>query len=179
MPDDPTDSSPLIEITIEDPQWLVCLPQADAVVRRAVASALSGEALAGKIRSSAEVSVVLASDERVRELNGLYRAQDKATNVLSFPACDGPDDPSEPGLPLADESPYPQLLGDVILARQTVCREADEQDKALSDHLSHLVVHGVLHLFGYDHQSDGEAEVMEGLEMIILQDLGIGNPYVS
>ena len=123
----------------------------------------------------AELCVVLADDAFVRTLNRTYRGKDKPTNVLSFPTGDipvavGPE-------PLVGMGP--RLLGDVVLARETIGREADEQGKSFADHLSHLVVHGVLHLLGLDHEEDARAEEMEALERDILEDLGISDPYAS
>lgn len=112
--------------------------------------------------------MVLADDRLVRSLNREYRGRDTATNVLSFAGLDGP---AEPGTP--------RLLGDVVLARETVVREACEQGKTPADHLAHLVVHGVLHLLGYDHQTTTQAETMEDLERAVLAGLGVADPYLS
>ena len=112
----------------------------------------------------AEVSIVLTDDAEQRELNRRWRGIDQPTNVLSFPQI-------EPFAPVAG------LLGDIILARQTLERDAAEQGKPFADHFSHLVVHGFLHLLGYDHVAEAEALVMEGLETQILETLGIADPY--
>lgn len=136
--------------------------------RRAVQAALDngGVELPGDV---VEVSLVLADDETVRDLNREWRGKDMPTNVLSFPGFD--DD--QPDLPEG----APMLLGDVILAYETCVQEAERDQISLQDHLGHLVVHGVLHLLGYDHQSDDEASAMETLEIAILAQLGIANPY--
>ncbi|MCE9648172.1 MAG: rRNA maturation RNase YbeY [Parvibaculum sp.] len=123
----------------------------------------------------AELCVVLADDAFVRTLNKAYRGKDQATNVLSFPTGDmpvavGPE-------PLTGMGP--RLLGDVVLACETIAREAAEQGKSFPHHLSHLVVHGVLHLLGQDHEEDVEAEEMEALERDILEDLDIADPYAT
>lgn len=115
-----------------------------------------------------EVSILLTDDTQIQELNREYRQQDKPTNVLSFAALDE-DSPIPPDGPI--------LLGDVIVAYQTTEREARDEGKSFADHLSHLVVHGVLHLLGYDHIEDGEAEEMESLERSILAALGVPDPY--
>ncbi|MTI17900.1 rRNA maturation RNase YbeY [Rhodobacteraceae bacterium RKSG542] len=112
-----------------------------------------------------EVSLVFSDDDHVQELNRTWRNKDKPTNVLSFPG----DDKEEP--------PFGPLLGDIILARQTVEREAQELGIPFEHHLIHLIVHGTLHLFGYDHQFDDEAEEMEGEERKILARLDIPDPY--
>ena len=117
-----------------------------------------------------EVSLVFADDDTVAELNRDYRGRQGPTNVLSFPNM---DDDLVPG------GAQPRLLGDVILARQTVQREAVEQDKTLQAHTAHLLIHGFLHLLGYDHQDEAEASEMEALEVAILADLGLADPYAS
>ena len=116
---------------------------------------------------NAEVSVLLTDDHAVHSLNKQYRNIDRPTNVLSFAAL---DDENEP---IVD----PLLLGDIVVAFQTTLRESEEQNKAFSDHLFHLIVHGMLHLIGYDHMQDSEAEEMERLEMEILAENGMENPY--
>lgn len=115
-----------------------------------------------------EVSLALANDEVVQNLNRDFRGQDKPTNVLSFEGDDGFDLPGEP-----------RILGDVVLALETCQREAHEQQKSFQDHLTHLVVHGVLHLLGYDHIDDEDAQEMETLETDILARLNIADPYAG
>lgn len=115
-----------------------------------------------------EVSLVFSNDEQVRAVNAEWRGQDKPTNVLSFPAF-----PLVPG-----GKPGP-MLGDIILARETVEREAVDLEKSFTDHLTHLMVHGFLHLFGYDHMDREEAERMECLETRILASLGLSDPYAG
>ena len=113
-----------------------------------------------------EVSLVFTSDAQIRGINAEWRSQDKPTNVLSFPAF-----PLTPG-----KMPGP-MLGDIIFAQETLTREATDLGKSFDDHLTHLMVHGFLHLFGYDHMDDEEAEKMEGLETRILAELGLSDPY--
>ncbi|GAK34755.1 endoribonuclease YbeY [Iodidimonas nitroreducens] len=123
-----------------------------------------------------ELAVELADDQRVARLNADYRGKSGPTNVLSFPAFEADDlaaafAATPPGMPL--------MLGDLILADGVMTAEALAQGKDFSDHLSHLVVHGVLHCLGYDHQEDDEASIMEALERRILADLGIADPYAD
>ncbi|ACP23847.1 conserved hypothetical protein [Sinorhizobium fredii NGR234] len=113
-----------------------------------------------------ELSLVFTDDQSIREINAEWRNQDKPTNVLSFPAF-----PVTPG-----NMPGP-MLGDIIVAYETLEREAAEMEKPFEEHLTHLLVHGFLHLFGYDHIEDDEAERMEGLETRILARLGLSDPY--
>jgi len=113
-----------------------------------------------------EVSLVFTNDAEIRGINAEWRSQDKPTNVLSFPAF-----PLTPG-----KMPGP-MLGDIIFAEETLTREARELGKSFDDHLTHLMVHGFLHLFGYDHMAEDEAEKMEGLETRILAELGLSDPY--
>lgn len=115
-----------------------------------------------------EISLVFSEDEQVRAINAEWRGQDKPTNVLSFPAF-----PLVPG-----GKPGP-MLGDIIIARGTVEREAIDLEKSFTDHLTHLLVHGFLHLFGYDHMDGEEAERMESLETRILAALGLSDPYAG
>jgi probable rRNA maturation factor len=114
------------------------------------------------------VGIVLTDDAEQQRLNRDYRGQDKPTNVLSFALTDS-GDPVAPGMPV--------LLGDIVLAFETVAREAAEQDKPLADHLRHLVVHGALHLLGFDHENAAEAAIMEAREAAILRRLGVPDPY--
>ena len=142
-----------IEVEVEADDWTRVLPDVEARVRRAAGAALG--------RIEGEVVVLLSDDAAVRDLNARFRDKDKPTNVLSFPAA---------------ESAAPHL-GDVVLAYGVCAAEAEAQGKSLSDHLTHLVVHGVLHLLGRDHEDDAEAEEMEGEERAILADLGVADPY--
>jgi probable rRNA maturation factor len=113
-----------------------------------------------------ELTVLLTSDAEARDLNLQWRGKDRPTNVLSFPLC------SEAG-----QCGHIRLLGDVVLAYETVAGEARDSGLPLDDHATHLVVHGVLHLLGYDHQSDAEADIMENLERKVLAGLGLADPY--
>jgi probable rRNA maturation factor len=119
-------------------------------------------------RTAIEIAVNLADDAVQQQLNRDWRGVDRPTNVLAFPAW-------VPGAPIPIGAPL--LLGDVVLAFETVVREAEEQGKPLADHLSHLIVHGVLHLLGYDHATEAEAVTMESLETSILARLGVPDPY--
>ena len=147
----------MIEIEIEDAAWSAALPECEAVVRQAAEAALTVADEAGE----ASLTVLLTDDPTVQDLNLRFRAKDKPTNVLSFPAAES-------------AGPY---LGDVAMAYGVCAAEARCQHKSLGDHLSHLTVHGVLHLLGYDHEADSEAEVMEDMERSILKRLGVRDPY--
>jgi probable rRNA maturation factor len=157
----------VVEVALACDEWLTACPDA-ATLAKAAADA----ALAGKVRRPGSgpsvIDVVLAGDAEQRQLNRDWRGVDRPTNVLAFPAW-------EPGAKIPSGAPL--LLGDVVLAFETVAREADEQGKPLGDHLSHLVVHGVLHLLGYDHATEAEAVAMESLETSILAKLGVPDPY--
>ena len=143
----------MIEVEIEDAAWTAALPDAAATVERAATAAL------GSV--DGDVVVLLTGDAAVQELNGRFRGKDRPTNVLSFPAA---------------ESAAPHL-GDLVLAYGVCAAEAEVQRKSLADHLSHLTVHGVLHLLGRDHEDEAEAEEMEGEERAILASLGVADPY--
>lgn len=189
----------MIEVEIEDPAWPAALPETEALVveaaRIALASSCSPPRRGGTPLSEAKrpggqaattlappvaslrsrhpprkpggnenagpVVILLTDDETVRGLNARFRGQDKPTNVLSFPAPEGPGAP----------------LGDIALAFGVCAAEARNQGKPLADHLRHLVIHGVLHLMGWDHETDDEAEAMEALERGLLAALGVADPY--
>lgn len=160
-------AAPTAEILFAAASWKRALPTAASVCRRAAAAAWEGAPAALKRKTSGgELSVVLTSDAAIRKLNRDWRGKDKPTNVLSFPATEGDD-----------LRPGDLILGDVVVAYGTVAKEAKEADKSLKDHLSHMVVHGVLHLLGYDHETVPDAETMESLETKILSQLGVSDPY--
>jgi probable rRNA maturation factor len=145
----------MIEVEVEADAWTAALPEAEAVALRAAEAALAGAEQTG------DLVVLLTGDAEVHALNRDHRGQDKPTNVLSFPAA-----PSA--------APH---LGDVALAFETCAREAAEQGKSLEQHLQHLVAHGVLHLLGWDHMTEAEAQAMEDRERVILAGLGAPDPY--
>lgn len=156
-----------LAFVVEDERWTADLPDIEALTNRAVRAALAAVDEPGPL----EMSVVLTDDATVHRLNREFRQQDKPTNVLSFAARDG----NAPPLPEGVVEP----LGDVICAYETTAREAIEQGKSLSDHICHLIIHGALHLLGYDHMDDAEAEEMESLETEILAGLEIPDPYAA
>lgn len=156
-----------------EPPW----PDGDdwePTAERAVAAAFATSPHAELAASAAtiEIAVRLTSDEDVHTLNRQYRQQDKPTNVLSFPMV-------QPDLidTLANTDDGEVLLGDIVLAYETCAREAAEKGVPLADHAAHLIVHGMLHLLGYDHMTDAEAEAMEDMERAAMASLGLHNPY--
>jgi probable rRNA maturation factor len=164
-----------LTVTVEDAGWgavdrsLTDEDEAEIAIDPLVAAALRAAGDRVPEGHTVEVSVVFAGDATVRRLNRTWRGQDKATNVLSFALAE------EDGAPLPADAPI--ILGDVVLARETVLREAAEQGKLAWDHTRHLIVHGVLHLVGHDHGEDGTATAMESLEASILASFGIADPY--
>jgi len=144
------------------------------LARRAVRAGLSVSPFANLIdkKVSVEVAVKLSDDAEVQGLNANYRGKDKPTNVLSFPMV-------QPDLlqSLENSDDGEALLGDIILARETCAAEAAEKDISLHQHATHLMVHGTLHLLGYDHENEADAERMEDLEVKALASLGLPNPY--
>lgn len=161
-----------IDVAVNDPGWHEDADALEPLIRRAVTAALAAARLPAEMKGrEAEVSVVLDNDGGVRALNLGYRNKDAPTNVLSFPLL-GPGCP-----PPCPAGPVP--LGDIVLARETIGREAREQGKSFGDHLAHLLIHGTLHLLGYDHIVESDAETMENLEIQILADMGIKNPYTE
>jgi probable rRNA maturation factor len=151
----------VIDVAVACAEWRRHLPGVERLCRDTARAALAGRAF-----GLAELSLMLTDDREIRELNRRWRGRDTPTNVLSFAA--GPARPA-PGAPV--------VLGDVVLAFETVQREALAQGKPLADHFRHLVVHGVLHLLGHDHEKTREAARMERLECEILARLGVPDPY--
>jgi probable rRNA maturation factor len=134
------------------------------IAKRAIAAAAASP-LAG-VPADAEVSLLFTNDARIRLLNRRFRHKDRATNVLSFPAA-------------RQASRFGPFLGDIVLAHETILDEAINQGLTLEDHLTHLIVHGFLHLLGFDHETDKDAGVMERLETAILVGIGVADPYAG
>jgi probable rRNA maturation factor len=158
---------PMTEVLVVADCWQ-SEPDSEAVIDRAIRTA--AEMVDAGI-GEAELAVMLTDDDGIRTLNANWRGIDKPTNVLSFPALP-PTGGSGP-----DEAP--RMLGDIAIAYQTTRAEADDEQKPFDHHLSHLAVHGFLHLLGYDHEKDADAEAMETLETEILAQLGIPDPYAD
>jgi probable rRNA maturation factor len=149
------------------------LADPEGVCRRAFAATL-GRAPTPPWLARAEIGVLLADDAAVRRLNADHRGEDGATDVLSFSTFEHILEDAPCHLP-----PGPIPLGDVVLALETVHAEAAAEGKPFADHVSHLLVHGCLHLLGYDHESAEDAARMEGLERAVLEQLGIPDPYAD
>ncbi|MDR6658174.1 rRNA maturation RNase YbeY [Tardiphaga sp. 1201_B9_N1_1] len=164
----PTYSSPATEVLVVADCWSA-EADADAVIHRAIEAAA---AMVDTDTADAELAIMLTDDAGIRTLNQNWRGIDKPTNVLSFPALQPPEGADEP-------DDMPRMLGDIAIAYETTRREADEEEKSFANHLSHLAIHGFLHLVGYDHEKDDEAEEMEALEREILATLGIPDPYAD
>ena len=162
-----------IDVSISCPAWIDAVPGVEAVCRDAARAACAANATAPVVASvafvAAEASLVLADDAFVRALNRDYRNLDESTNVLAF--ANAGDDGRDGALGA------PRMLGDVVVAYETAAAEAMAEAKSLADHLCHLVVHGMLHLLGYDHQTTAEADRMERLEIQVLCGLGVASPY--
>lgn len=154
-----------VQVLVRAGAWKKALPR---VAKTCLVAARAAYAQR-RHRLAAEVSVLLAGDAFVRSLNRDYRGQDKATNVLAFAAQEGNGPGPQPGATV--------MLGDVVVAYGTAAREAAREGKSLGDHLSHLVVHGLLHLMGHDHDTNRKARAMERLETKVLAEIGIADPY--
>lgn len=157
------------DILIEDERWHDILPDNASLVAMSLDHIMKNIDLFENAREI-ELSITLSNDESIRNLNRDYRNKDKPTNVLSFPQIDWTKDNIDANNPLI-------MLGDVIVALETIEREAHEQEKRLQDHFIHMLVHSILHLCGYDHEIETDAEAMEKLEIDILNEMGIKNPY--
>lgn len=151
-----------LTVDVEDGAW-AAIPDLEALARRAIAAGLAAQ---GLTLADREINLLFTSDAVMAEINHDWRGKDRPTNVLSFPAREMPVPPGEA-----------PPLGDIVLAFATVNREAREQDKNLPHHAAHLMIHGLLHLLGFDHENDDEASDMEQLEIEILKGLGISDPY--
>ena len=154
-------SPPQIDIQIQSPLWKA-QPLAEQTVRDAVSAAAVALSTA-----EGEVSIVLTDDSGIAALNRDWRGIDKPTNVLSFPASGHKGSESS------------RFLGDIVIAYETLVRECDDEDRKFLHHLAHLTVHGFLHLAGYDHETDAQAEEMEGLESKIMTRLSMPDPYIA
>ena len=154
--------TPRVEFVAASPRWRSALP-ARPLARATIAAAAAESGVA--LSPGAELCIHLADDEHVRALNARWRGLDQPTNVLSFPAA------------APAEIAKARLIGDVVLAFETMAREAADEGKPLADHYRHLVAHGFLHLIGFDHDNDADAERMEALETRILARLGVVDPY--
>lgn len=159
-----------IEADFADVRWAAAWPEALAGIEAICSHVLSAQGV-DVDGQTLEISFLLTDDEHVRALNLEHRGKDKPTNVLSFPSGEPLD-----GGDFAGYGP-PVMLGDIALAFETVEREAVDKSISLKDHASHLVIHGLLHLLGFDHQNDAEADAMEAKEIAFCRNFGIANPY--
>lgn len=165
---------PLVDTLIEDARW-------GAFGLEDLAEAAAGATLAALAlpTSGFEISLLGCDDRRIADLNADFRGKPQPTNVLSWPSDErGADaDGGAPARPHPGPAGMPEELGDIAIAWETCEREAEDQGKPLRDHVSHLIVHATLHLLGYDHVRDGDAALMEGTEIRILEAMGLSNPY--
>lgn len=162
-----------VPVQLHTPRWKKLVKPYCKVVREACRMAMLQSSLS-RFRCKFEITVVLADDAFIQELNRDYLGKDKPTNVLSFPAV---ADLEKTGRNLV-KGQRDFYLGDIVLAVETIEREAAEQGKTIEAHLTHLLVHGTLHLLGHDHEDDSEAILMERIEIKILKKLGVRNPYL-
>ena len=158
-------NAPTIDIVKQAGNWP---PESELLNLVTAAISITVEVAGLTLPQESELSIVLSNDEQIQSLNKTWREIDKPTNVLSFPAEDLKIG-EMPGL----------LLGDIVLAIETIAKEANDFNISFNHHLTHLVIHGFLHIFGYDHIEDKDAEIMEALEIACLAQLGITNPYTA
>lgn len=157
----------IIDVLIDDERW-----HSENVDWETLLSEIISDCLTAlEFAATAEISISLANDDVITPLNRDYRGKDSATNSLSFPCYEQDNIPAVP-------SPMPLPLGDIIIAYDTMHREAIEQEKSFTNHVIHITIHGLLHLLGYDHIREEEAEEMESLEISLLEKFNIGNPYI-
>lgn len=159
-----------LDLLIPHPDWQQSVGDVEATCRQAATAAF---AAVWRDPRSAEASLMLTDDAQVCALNRDYRGRDEPTNVLAFAALEGGH------LLTGGDLEGPVVLGDVVIARETLLAEAVRDAKSPADHLCHLVVHGILHLLGYDHQGEEDAVTMEALEVRILASLGVNDPYAA
>lgn len=150
-----------VDVNLAEPKWSACVPEVSVICATAARVAFTR---VGSPSVPASISVLLGDDATLAKLNHTFRGKSGATNVLSFTAGDTCPDGTV-------------MLGDIAIAFETVCHEARVHGKSVSDHLSHMIVHGTLHLLGFDHESDAEAHEMEAFELQILASLGVAAPY--
>ena len=174
-----TDGGSLLEMMIDTDSWpdaAVAQAQARFCIATDVVCAAFG-------KPSIQVGALLCDNARMRDLNLQFRGKDSPTNVLSFPDDSAPDDSTPDNAPLDDSAvpagASPRAVGELALAYGQLAAEANEEDKSLADHMTHLWVHGLAHLFGLDHETVGDAEEMEAAETAILARLGIADPYAG
>ena len=159
----------IIEINIEEVKWQKILPDVENIIEHSCKVTLKASGIT-QYAKYIDISILLTNDNAIKELNRIYRDKDKATNVLSFPQEEWvAGDYEDAGVNIS--------LGDIVFALETIQKEALEQEKNFKDHLTHLVVHGTLHLLGHDHMEPSDAKIMEALEVEILEGLGVDNPY--
>lgn len=163
MSKDRSSPRPTLDISVESDLW--SLPDVEALCARAIGAAL--DETGQRIMDGAEVSLLFCDDSAIRDLNRDWRGFDKPTNVLSFPAV------------TPDRLARSPMIGDIAVAQETCAREAEADGKSFEDHVSHLVLHGFLHLLGYDHETEEEAEEMEAVERRALARIGIADPYAG
>ncbi len=156
-----------VNISITEPLWEQYCPNISALIEKSAQKAFV-HVNDFNDDNNVLLSIKCTNDIEIQELNKKYRSKDKPTNVLSFPQLDDN---------MIEIKEVPLMLGDIVLAFQTIHKEAKEQEKTIESHISHLITHGVLHLFGFDHIDDSEAEEMEKMECIIMHELGYDNPY--
>ena len=162
----------IIDLTLilHDARWRKLIPDTEQFARSVIVTtltAISQRVPAAKADRLPEIACLFTNDAEIRILNRQFRGKDKTTNVLSFAA--------DRSAPAPDEQPV--IIGDLILSVDTIEQEAADQGKTFADHTTHMLVHGILHLFDYDHMHEPDAEDMENLERRILQGLGVSDPY--
>lgn len=153
-----------IFVQVQDKRWSKAWPACARVMQKTCVQTLEYFGMKAQSGKAASLSIVLTDDAQMRDLNHTYRGKNKPTNVLSFRCEDATQE-------------YPRPLGDIVLAFDTVQREANEQGKTFAHHATHLTLHGMMHLLGFDHETDDEAELMEFYEAQLLKEHGIANPY--